>query len=233
MPPPTTTTTTTSTSTTTTLPPCPDADGDGVCDASDNCPADPNPDQRDADGDGLGDACDPCTNGVALTKAKVTVTALATPPGDDRARFRGRLALPFPFSPSLDPGTKGVRILLDDSTGARVLDATIPGGAYDYATQTGWKVNPSRTKWLYANGLGGIQGLVRLVVKASASVPGQVDFIALGRNGAYPVPRSNIPVTALFTLDASAGQCGAATFPGPPPAPSCRFSSTGNALSCK
>ena len=74
---------------------------------------------------------------------------------------------------------------------------------------------------------------MRLVVKASASVPGQVDFIALGRNGAYPVPRSNIPVTALFTLDASAGQCGAATFPGPPPAPSCRFSSTGNALSCK
>lgn len=35
-----------------------DADGDGVPDGSDNCPATPNPDQRDGDGDGLGDACD-------------------------------------------------------------------------------------------------------------------------------------------------------------------------------
>jgi hypothetical protein len=41
-------------------PPCPDADGDGVCDVDDNCPLTPNPDQEDADGDGDGDACDNC-----------------------------------------------------------------------------------------------------------------------------------------------------------------------------
>src|SRR5207244_11762066 len=145
-PPTTTATTTTTSTTTTTLPPCPDADGDGVCDASDNCPADPNPDQQDADGDGVGDACGPCTNGVAVTTAKVTVAKLATPGGDDRLRFRGWLDLPFPFSPPLDPTMKGVRILLDDSTGGRVLDATIPGGGYDYATQTGWKLNAWHTK---------------------------------------------------------------------------------------
>jgi len=38
----------------------PDADGDGVPDAADNCPYTPNPDQLDIDGDGAGDACDPC-----------------------------------------------------------------------------------------------------------------------------------------------------------------------------
>ena len=37
----------------------PDADGDGVMDATDNCPAVPNPDQANADGDALGNACDP------------------------------------------------------------------------------------------------------------------------------------------------------------------------------
>jgi hypothetical protein len=40
----------------------PDADGDGVPDASDSCPSTANPDQADADADadggGVGDACD-------------------------------------------------------------------------------------------------------------------------------------------------------------------------------
>lgn len=37
----------------------PDADGDGVLDADDNCPNAANPGQADADGDGVGDVCDP------------------------------------------------------------------------------------------------------------------------------------------------------------------------------
>jgi len=39
--------------------PAPDADGDGVADASDNCPKIANIDQKDSDGDGIGDACEP------------------------------------------------------------------------------------------------------------------------------------------------------------------------------
>ena len=51
----------------------PDADGDGVPDAIDNCPDEPNPTQADADGDGLGDACDPDANGDGFVDgARVT-----------------------------------------------------------------------------------------------------------------------------------------------------------------
>ncbi len=39
---------------------CPDADGDGVCDAIDNCPNVSNVSQVDTDGDSFGDACDNC-----------------------------------------------------------------------------------------------------------------------------------------------------------------------------
>ncbi len=40
-----------------------DTDGDGIPDATDNCPAAPNPDQADGDMDGEGDACDGDTDG--------------------------------------------------------------------------------------------------------------------------------------------------------------------------
>jgi hypothetical protein len=46
----------------------PDADGDGIRDAADNCPNTPNSDQRDTDGDGLGDACDPDDDNDSLGK---------------------------------------------------------------------------------------------------------------------------------------------------------------------
>jgi hypothetical protein len=72
--------------------PCPDADGDGVCNRDDNCPAVANPDQadsdRDADGepDGFGDACDSClgygsidTDGDGLCDEADTCPDLAAP----------------------------------------------------------------------------------------------------------------------------------------------------------
>jgi hypothetical protein len=43
----------------------PDGDGDGLPDASDNCPVTPNPGQEDGDGDGKGNACEwVCNDGV-------------------------------------------------------------------------------------------------------------------------------------------------------------------------
>jgi thrombospondin type 3 repeat protein len=39
---------------------CIDVDGDGACDAADNCSIAYNPAQSDADADGVGDACDNC-----------------------------------------------------------------------------------------------------------------------------------------------------------------------------
>lgn len=47
--------------------PVEDADGDGVADADDNCPAVANADQADADGNGTGDACEQTGGGETQT----------------------------------------------------------------------------------------------------------------------------------------------------------------------
>src|SRR5262245_13674820 len=48
---------------------CPeDTDGDGVCDALDNCPAVANPDQADPDTATTGDVCDPADAELNVTK---------------------------------------------------------------------------------------------------------------------------------------------------------------------
>ncbi|MHC4798528.1 MAG: thrombospondin type 3 repeat-containing protein [Planctomycetota bacterium] len=41
---------------------CQDADGDGILNQDDNCPAVANPDQADSDGNGVGDACEDATH---------------------------------------------------------------------------------------------------------------------------------------------------------------------------
>ena len=59
--------------------PPPDADGDGVSDAADNCPAVANPGQADLDGDTIGDACDPDIDGDGVLNAADNCPAVSNP----------------------------------------------------------------------------------------------------------------------------------------------------------
>lgn len=56
-----------------------DSDGDGVQDATDNCPLVTNPDQADADGDGQGDVCDGDADGDGVADATDNCPLVANP----------------------------------------------------------------------------------------------------------------------------------------------------------
>jgi hypothetical protein len=91
-----------------------DSDGDGVCDAEDNCPFVANPDQTDSDGDGIGDACDVAAPNLTATIGHspanptaadlITFTATVTNTGNQAA---GASTLAF------DIGGEAVGVLYD------------------------------------------------------------------------------------------------------------------------
>ncbi len=214
----------------------PDGDSDGICDLEDICPGQSDPSQDDGDGDGLGDACDPCTNGSAVlaVKSKLTLQKLALPLGDDRFKFQGTMTVP---SGAINPSTDGLRVIITDAGGQTIVDATVPPGAYNDTTASGWKANGPETAFVYKNQGGTIPslaGVSKVVVKRSLKNPGEVRFNVSAIGGSYPLPGS-LPVKGTVILDppyASNNQCGDAVFPGPTK-PSCAYVAPAGTVKCK
>jgi YVTN family beta-propeller protein len=206
------------------VPPAGDQDGDGVADATDNCPTVANAGQADGDGDGRGDACDPCTGGAPVVKPRLTLGKLLVPAGDDTLAFTGTVTVPT--SPTIDPPASGVRVLVSDVHGAPVLDVTVPGGALWRTSGATWKYTAAR----------GVPGITRISIHGNATAPGTLVFKVKGKGLSLAVMPGALPLTATLVVDvpvATTGQCGDARFPGPSPAPQCAFNTRGSTLRCK
>jgi hypothetical protein len=119
-------------------PPPADRDRDGVPDASDNCPDNPNPGQGDADKDGVGDACELLPSGnTPVVAGKIATIELVAgdvfvklPPGATKTAFTTGLRVPFQSSGFLP--LKGVAAVpmgstLDTRKGEVALTAAING----------------------------------------------------------------------------------------------------------
>ena len=122
-----------------------------------------------------------------------------------------------------------MRILVRDGSGT-VLNATIPGGAFDELHQAGWKVS-KRGTFTYQSALG-LLGIRSVTVKPSSKTPGRVTFAVAGKAGSYTADPAHLPLRAFVVLASGAGQCGLATFPGPAPAPQCAYDATRGKVKC-
>jgi hypothetical protein len=106
-----------------------DADGDGIGDATDNCPNVANPGQEDSDGDGIGDACDPTPTGVTMPTVSINATASAT---EGNAGTEANATFTVTLS---DPGqdTVTVNFSTSDGTAKAGLDYVAKSGQLVFA----------------------------------------------------------------------------------------------------
>src|SRR5207249_4470683 len=161
------------------------------CDASGTCS---HPAAPDADGDGVCDDADPCPHGVALRSARVKVGRFDTPGSDDRLNVRGDVTPPG----SIDPVASGVRLMLESAAGP-YLDVTVPGGAYDSVTRTGWKAMPGKFTFRSPTPVAGAVRAVHL--KMPASTPGQFRVAVTGMGGTFATTTLTAPVVVRVMLD--------------------------------
>jgi hypothetical protein len=164
-----------------------------------------------------------------VANGRLTLGRIAPPPNDDTLKLKGRMTVPQ--TPAIDPAAQGARLLVQDAAGGTVFDVTVPAGAYDAGTRSGWKVLGSG--WQYRNGAG-LQGLTKLTVKR-ASASGLLTVSAKAKNGAFPVTAGQLPVRFTIVVEGPIGddgQCGDATFISPA-APRCTLSGTGTTLKCR
>ncbi|MBY0279103.1 hypothetical protein K2Z84_27535 [Candidatus Binatia bacterium] len=209
----------------------PDGDDDGVCDAQDVCPLDPDPLQQDGDGDGLGDACDPCTGGAPLERPTLRFGGLATPDADDTVKILGSVTLPGPTT--LSPQTTGARVLVHAADGSLLFDAMLPPGVFDAATGTGWKVAPSGKVRKFQSRTA-IGGLVRRLRILRAVKPGRYNLKIVGSSldlAALPLSGALRVTVVLDPPGAAAGRCAELTFR--PPQHACARDDDQGTLVCK
>ena len=202
----------------------------------------------DSDGDGTCDAIDVCTNigggqnFVAAAKPKLVVAKINTEtvPGNDTLTLSGSFVIQGgPAFSTVDPGTNGARVVVQNSAGTNRVDVTLPGGAFAGKGTRGWKLSKKGNSWTYvdmtATPLSGITSVV-IVDKShtgKVTVPGQVQIKVAGKKGTYPVVTGDEPLKGVVVLggqtQAEAGYCGETAFT----AGNCVFNKKGNAITCK
>ena len=164
---------------------CPgDADGDGFCDAIDNCPAVANPSQSDLDGDLAGDACDDTDTELNITVLQLKRNTSAT--GDNSAvKVKGD----FVTAPPGDvvQAFSGLALRVQDALG---LDVTYTWGGFECA------VLPPGTKVLCIS----IDRRFKATFKPIKATPTVYRFVSTVKRVGLAGPFSG-PVTATISQD--------------------------------
>jgi len=167
-----------------------------------------------------------------MVKPQLNVGKLANALPDDTLRFSGGLTLPP--GPQISPLLHGLRVQVVDTVGT-ILDVTLPPGAYDKTTKTGWQVNRTATQFNFKFP-GGFQGITSAKLQTDSKRPNGWKVSVQAKNGTFPVLANRLPLEVTVVVDlpvATTGQCGRVTLPAAIAPPGCLFDRTHNSFKCR
>jgi len=129
-------------------------------------------------------------------------------------RLGGEAVIPKPWT-GIDPVARGIRIVVDATSGGGGIDVAVPGG-------TGWRASADGKRWSFADPSGSHGGVTRIAIQdRSAREDGLLHWRVTGRSTAAVVlPDVQRVRTAVVLGDA--GECAALTWNAPGgPRPRC------------
>jgi len=120
-------------------------------------------------------------------------------PGFQNLQLTGESVLASPLHEGHSPVENGLQILLRTAQGRTILDAFIPPGLYNEATQQGWKPIAKGANFLSESG---IAGLTMVILEwENKKVPGGVVLEVKGKDGDYQLTESELPLYAQVVFD--------------------------------
>ncbi len=159
-----------------------------------------------------------CAGPATVGAARLNVSKLQAPVGDDQLKLDGTIAVTT--SPPIDPIAHGLRLILITNTGVVLADLTAPAGS-------SWSANRAGTTWKYRDRAAS-SGIVNATVKATKTAGTfRVQLKARGLAlGAAPAGTPPVASIAFGAPTAAPGQCGVTAFA------ACRTSANGATLRC-
>ncbi len=159
-----------------------------------------------------------CTNPSTLGGARLGLSKLQAPSGDDQLKLGGTVMVTT--TPPIDPAANGLRLTLATNAGVVLADLTAAAGSR-------WKANGAGTAWKYRDPAAA-SGIVTATVKAiepagTLKVKVKARGLALG---AAPAGSPPVATVAFGAPTAAPGQCGVTAFA------ACRTAASGASMKC-
>ena len=167
-----------------------------------------------------------CSGTNVLQKAKVKITHIETPAGDEKLLVKGEVQIQTIVPPVIDPIANGFTVaLIDRGTNQVVLSRTVPPGA----GEPGWSGSAGKWKFLDRDGVLA-NGVTKVLLKdrSSDAVPSYFKFKLLGKNANFQVATDNLELVVILggPPQGTAGHCGRLPFNPVAPDPACALGST-------
>lgn len=160
-----------------------------------------------------------CVSPSNVGGARLTLSKLQAPSGDDQLKLGGDVAVTA--RPPIDPVTHGLSLVLTTNAGVVLADLTAPAGSKGSANGAG-------TSWKYRDRLAS-SGIVDVKVRALKKPAGTLRVQVKARGlalGAAPAGTPPVASIAFGAPTAAPGQCGATAFA------ACRTTASGATVKC-